>query len=640
MKSLPLEPAQIEFSADGGPPRAPRYGDLYHPQIGALAQARHVFLGGNGLPARWGGRTRFVVLETGFGLGNNFLATWDAWRRDPARCERLIYVSIERHPPYRVDLARAHVASDLPDLAAQLVAAWPPLVAGLQTLEFEGGALQLLLGLGDASELLPGLRLAGDAFYLDGFAPARNPQMWQPRVLKALGRCAAAGATAATWSVARELREGLQTAGFAVDLAPGIGGKREITRGRFAPRYAPRPLPTAAVPEARSALVVGAGLAGAAVALALARQGLAVTVFERRAMAAAETSGNPAGIFHGSVHADDGPYARLFRAGALAAQREFLQALREGVPGRIDGLLRLAEGEGGGELLQRLGLPADYVAALDRATASARAGVALPQSAWLYGGGGWISPADWVRHALARPGIRLVTDVDVAGLERCEDGWCLRGGDGAAQGTAPIAVLANAASASALLAPLGHAAWPLGLTRGQVSFWPKASPATRLALPVAGDGYAIPLPDGGLLCGATRQADDVDPGLREDDHRDNLRRLQSLTGLSGPAEAELWQGRVGWRLASEDRLPIAGALPLPALPPGTRQDQARLLPRERGLFVLTALGARGLTLAPLLGRLIAAQATGAPWPLEQDLADAVDPARWIVRAARAAQPAA
>ena len=95
-----------------------------------------------------------MVLETGFGLGNNFLATWEAWRQDPARCRRLVFVSVEKHPLRRDDLARAHAGQPLADLAAQLLAAWPPLTGGLHALRFEGGQVELLLGLGDARDLL------------------------------------------------------------------------------------------------------------------------------------------------------------------------------------------------------------------------------------------------------------------------------------------------------------------------------------------------------------------------------------------------------------------------------------------------------------------------------------------------------
>ena len=141
MKTRPVVPARIAF--DDGLPHAPEFGDVYHARIGALAQARHVFLGGNGLPGRWAGRDRFIVLETGFGLGNNFLATWDAWRRDPARCERLFFVAVDRHPPGVEDLRRAHAGSELPELARALVDAWPALTPNLHPLEFDGGRVRL-----------------------------------------------------------------------------------------------------------------------------------------------------------------------------------------------------------------------------------------------------------------------------------------------------------------------------------------------------------------------------------------------------------------------------------------------------------------------------------------------------------------
>ena len=640
MKRTGLQPAQIAFGdTPDSPPRATAYGDIYHPRIGALAQARHVFLQGNALPARWAGRRHFTVLETGFGLGNNFLATWQAWRSDPQRCQHLHFVAVELHPPCLADLARAQAqsSSQAADLAAQLLQAWPVLTTGLHALDFEEGRVQLLLAFGDANELLPRLRLHADAVFLDGFAPAHNPDMWQPRLLKAVGRLAAPGATLATWSVATDMRAGLATAGFDTCLAPGTGGKREITLARFAPRFAPRPLPTAAVPDATHAVVVGAGLAGAAAARALARLGLQVTVLEQHGAPAQQASGNPGGLFHGTLNPDDGVYARLFRAAALQAQREFGPVIAAGkVPGQAAGLLRLetalADAAAMQTVLGRLGLPADYVGVLSRQEASNRTGVPLPGPAWFYPGGGWVCPALWVRHALATPGVQLHCGAAAHTLLRLGSAWCVQDAAGQTLGHAPIVVLANAEGAAPLLAPLGHGAWPLMRTRGQVTHWSQAG-APALALPVAGDGYALPLP-GGLLCGATRQDGDEDPTVRDADHRINLARLQRLTGLSAPAESALWQGRVGWRLQADDRLPIAGAMPLAQMPAGQRLDQVRLLPREQGLFVLTALGARGLTLAPLLARLVAAQATGTPWPVEQALADAVDPARWRVRMAR------
>lgn len=644
MSAGPLRPARIVFPADGGPPEAPEFGDVYHPRVGALAQARHVFLAGNGLPGRWAGRAHFTVLETGFGLGHNLLALWEAWRADPQRPARLHVVSLELHPPTAADLARAHAGSPQPELAAALRAAWPPLAPGLHVLGFEGGRLRLTLGLGDATALLPLLRLQADALLLDGFAPDRNAALWSPPLFKALARLAAPGCTAATWSVARPVHEGLRAAGFEVARAPGIGGKREITTAVFRPRGAPRgpvALNVVAPAAALSAVVVGAGLAGAACARALAEAGVPVTVLDAAPEPAAAASGNPAGLFHAIVNGEDGPYARLYRAAALRAAQVYAPAVASGrVGGTLTGLLRLASaGQTAASmqaLLQRLGLPPAVAEALDAEAASARAGVPLAAPAWHHAHGGWIAPGEWVREQLSRPDVRFRGRSAVARLQPAEGGgWHLQAADGTRLATAALVVLANAESAASL-APRPPAAWPLQRTRGQVSWWPVAG-RPPLGCALAGDGYALALP-GRLLCGATQQRpgepghDEAAP--READHRFNLERFARLTGLPVPAAASC-EGRVGWRLGSDDRLPVAGALPLaePGLPP-SRLTQARAWPRHPGLFVLTALGSRGLTLAPLLGELVAAQALGLPWPLEQDLADAVDPVRWAVRAVR------
>src|SRR6185295_16452359 len=209
--------ARLAFAADGTP-FSETFGDVYHSAEGGLAQARHVFLAGNGLPERWRGRDLFTVLETGFGLGLSFLATWNAWRDDSARCRRLHFVSIEKHPFAAGDLA--FLWEKYPELkkeSRELIALWPMLVPGVHRMEFEGGKVVLTLFMGDIADGLPQLQLAADAIYLDGFAPQKNPQMWEPALLRHLGRLAAPGATLATWSVASSVRSSLEGAGFAVE---------------------------------------------------------------------------------------------------------------------------------------------------------------------------------------------------------------------------------------------------------------------------------------------------------------------------------------------------------------------------------------------------------------------------------------
>jgi tRNA 5-methylaminomethyl-2-thiouridine biosynthesis bifunctional protein len=485
LKTEPITPAQIQV---GDVPVSPLFGDAYHPSARALDRARDVFLLGNDLPHRWAGCRSFTILETGFGVGNNFLATWEAWLADPERCERLIFVSIERHPPLAADLARAHAGSTLRALAEHLIAAWPPLTPNLHVMDFEGGKVQLLLGLGDVTRLLPGLRAKPDAFFLDGSAPARNPQMWQTRVLKALGRMAAPGATLASWNVAHDLRAGLTSAGFEVALAEGQGGKRDMTRARQAPHFkrTERSERQTMKVSDGGAVVVGAGIAGAAAARALSRAGLQVIVIDRQAEPATGTTGNPAGLFHGTVHADDGPHARLFRAAALMAQGEYGQ--------QSGGLLRLgASLPAMQKLLSDQGLPPEYVQALGAADAAARAGVALPGPAWFYPGGGWIDAPEWVRHQLALPGVRWMGQTTVARIERDAQGcWLLRAATDRLVASAPVVVLANAAGAGPLLTPMGHAPWPVTHSRGQVTVCMTEAPGLP-RLPVAGDGYAIAL---------------------------------------------------------------------------------------------------------------------------------------------------
>ena len=192
--------------APDGTPRSAIFDDIYRSHgtdgQGGLSQAREVFLAGCGLPAAWAGQDRWHVLETGFGLGLNFLTTWAAWKADPARCRHLHFVSLEKHPFTAADLAAAYRAfpeistdPELAGLASQLQQQWPVLLPGAQRLHFDNGQVSLTLFFGDALQLLPQIRASADAFYLDGFAPTKNPELWSENVFRGLSRLAGPGAT-------------------------------------------------------------------------------------------------------------------------------------------------------------------------------------------------------------------------------------------------------------------------------------------------------------------------------------------------------------------------------------------------------------------------------------------------------------
>jgi tRNA 5-methylaminomethyl-2-thiouridine biosynthesis bifunctional protein len=624
----------------------------------AAAQTSDLPVDGSLLSTRWSGRDRFVVLATRFGAGHRFLATWRAWQADPQRCSQLVYIAIEPQPPSRIDLATAHRATPREDLVAALLAAWPPLTANLHRLALDDGRVELLLLFAAVESALPELVASVDAFLLDArvCAPSEPPgasHSQGQRVSKALGRLAAPDATLVALAAPRELRDGLTTAGFVTRRAAGGGVGHGTTLATFAPDFTPRrvraPTSTLQVRE-RRALIVGAGLAGCAAAWALAGQGWRTRVLERHPVIASEGSGNPAGLFHGIVNAQDGLHARFNRVAGIEAHRAVGVALsRHGVSGGTTGLLRLESAVDLSTMqarLSRLGLPSDYVVAVDATTASTLAGIELSWPAWFYPGGGWVDPRGLARSFLERAGVdaSLRTGVEVDALERTASGWRVLDRRGAVLDEAEVVVLANAGDSSRLL---GDATVPMAQVRGQISVLPASGlvllPGRRLPdLPIAGAGYLLPEVNGLAIFGATAQPGDLDASIRLDDHAANLAQLERLTGVQPTVRADQLHGRTAWRWVTADRLPIIGAVPDMAAPVGlpgmrsARRDQPRFVPRLPGLFAFTALGSRGITWSPLGAQVLAALITCAPVPIEASLLDAIDPARFIARRARRA----
>jgi tRNA 5-methylaminomethyl-2-thiouridine biosynthesis bifunctional protein len=633
--SAPLVPARLAFAPDGTPYSA-AYGDVYHSAEGGLAQARHVFLQGNGLPRRWRGRRAFTIVETGFGFGLSFLATWQAWREDPQCCERLHFVSIEKHPFTASDLALLWKRySGLESETKQLQNNWPLLVPGMHRLEFEGGNVVLSLFFGDVAEGLPQLRLAADAIFLDGFAPAKNPEMWEPRLLRHLGRLAAPGATLATWSVAAAVREALQGAGFALEKAKGFGSKREMLTGSLIPRLR-RDSTSNTNPnygKSRTAIVIGAGIAGAAVCERLAARGWSVTLLERHAAPPAG-AGRHAGVFHPVVTRDDSLFARLTRAAFLHALNHWNGL--EHLEWERCGVLQLARDEkeqaAQRAAIDALALPAGYAQYAPRAQASTHAGVPVGADGIWYPSGGWIRPLSLVAAQLASAAGRLEArfGCDVARIARTGDGWSAYDPAGRLLAQAPVMVLANAAEALKL-APTR--AVRIRRVRGQITFLP-ADKFTAPRVVVLRGGFVLPAHRGESLAGASYDFDDDDPAPRVDSHAGNLERLERiLPGTAARFEPATLDGLVGFRAVARDRLPLIGAL--------ADEDAASpanpllaTLPRLQGLYGAFAYGSRGLLWAGLGAELLASMLEGEPLPVESRLADAMDPGRFALRAGR------
>ncbi|MBY4897563.1 bifunctional tRNA (5-methylaminomethyl-2-thiouridine)(34)-methyltransferase MnmD/FAD-dependent 5-carboxymethylaminomethyl-2-thiouridine(34) oxidoreductase MnmC [Cupriavidus sp. AU9028] len=658
--SRALETAEPILSADGTP-YSPRYDDVYHSVEGGLAQARHVFLGGNGLPQRWGGRHQFVIAETGFGQGLNFLATWQAWREDPDRCGTLHFVSIEKHPFTREGLATVHASlpADLAPLAASLREDWPLPIGGLHRLAFDGGAVVLTLAFGDVESLLPRLSLGADAFYLDGFSPSRNAEMWQPGVMKGLARLARDDATLATYTAAGFVRRGLQAAGFEVAKAPGFGTKRDMTIARLpGGRRRRHPAPLVGSWSRRKAIVVGAGLSGCAMTERLTARGWDVTLIDACEGPAGVTSSHRAAAMHPHLSVDDAALSRLSRAGNLYARRYWEDLARAGHPvgWHGTGVLQIGRSDED-EVLQKqaldaLALPEAFLRWMSADEAATAHGAPVPRGGLWFPLSGWAAPPDICAAQLAmaaqRGRVSTRFGCHVAALRRSGDLWELRDDAGGVIASAPVVVLANADAALQLL-PLGT--MPIRRVRGQLTTLP---PATLQAVGVgrehgwpdcviSGAGYLLPLDAHGVArIGSSYEPDEGPLVERTATHAANLARLSALLPPLAPALQQLdlaaLRGYVGVRSVSYNRLPWVGALPdedaCAVRAASLRGAHLRDIPRLPGLYGLLALASRGLTWAALGAELVASRIEGEPLPVESDLADALDPARLLLRALR------
>jgi tRNA 5-methylaminomethyl-2-thiouridine biosynthesis bifunctional protein len=593
-----------------------------------LADAQQVFMQGCGLPAAWAGQPQWRVLETGFGLGLNFLVTWQAWRADPARPRLLHFVSCEAFPASAADvLLAAQAHPELIPLAAQLAAQWQGLLPGLHRLSFEDGQVLLTLGIGDAKAMLQAQSLTVDSVYLDGFSPQRNPDIWDLHTLKAVARCCRRGTRLATWTVARSVTDALTHCGFEFAKMPGVAPKRDQLQAVFNPRWEPQKpadAPAHATREASRCVVIGAGLAGAACAASLARRGWQVTVLDALAFAAGGASALPAGLMAPHVSPDDSALSRLSRRGLRATWQTVKDQLAEGQDWSACGVRQRRFDSSGA-------LPADWP---DAGQYWSRAAEPMPGAEasgftelW-HAAGGWVKPARLVQALLASPGITERYGIQVGGLRPSvlpsKDGWQVLNEKGECVAEAPLVVLAAGFDSARMLSQTAGAAsaaspLPLQAIRGQVAWGPVPEDAVMPGFAVNGHGNFIPaFPVAGQerlhwLMGATFERDNTSAQVQPEDQAAVLARLERLLPATAvslqPAfaggQAKAW---AGVRCAAPDHLPLVGPLDEVALP---------------GLQVCTALGSRGLSLALLCGELLAAWLHAEPLPVEQRLARAM-----------------
>ena len=566
---------------DDGSPRSRLYGDIYFSREDGLAEARAVFLAGCRLPQAWQGRRRFVVGELGFGTGLNILALLHLWRATKPPGAHLHIFSVEAHPLTATEAARALAAwPELADLTQFLLSRWPGQARGLHRVDLPEVSATLDLAVMEAGTALAGWTGQADAWFLDGFSPALNPAMWEAPLLREVARHSAPGARAATFTVAGDVRRGLEAAGFEVAKRPGHGRKRERLEAWLPGQPTDPPVPRVAV--------VGAGIAGASVVRALRALGCEPCHIEAQHLGAG-ASGNPAALVTPRLDAGLGPLAALFAQAYGRALRRY-GTTPSAVLAR--GVRHLASGS------------------KDPARFARIAESDLFEPGALVVGPGTLGLSDALTvdpAAILSAWCGEILRAQVTSLSRDDGVWSLWDPQGDLVTQAEVVILAGGYSQL----------WPspdLRPVRGQVSWTTggEQAPAT------AWGGYLIPTARG-LLFGATHDRDDEGLEVRQADHARNRATLaEGFPDLAARLELEPLEGRAALRASTTDYMPLAG----PA--PGA----------EPGLLLLGGFGSRGFCLAPLLGEYVAALALGAPSPLSAEHIDLVDPDRFARRAAR------
>ena len=608
----------MSLSWQNGLPFSSRFDDVYFSAESGLEEARHVFLKGNRLDQRFAtlsNKQGFTIGETGFGTGLNFLCAWQLFEKVAPEGASLDFFSTEKFP-LDVDELRAALAiwPDLKPFYDELIQHWWRWVPGWNRWNFADGRVRLTLAIGDVDETLPQLPSGSvDAWFLDGFSPSKNPEMWTDSVLMQLARTSNTEATMATYTSAGWVRRGLQRAGFSIEKVPGYGRKREMVCGQlFRPSH---PLESQRRPtRPQSAIVIGGGIAGCAAAYALAKRGVGVTLLERSTHLASAASGNSRGILHARFGASD----NLLHRFVLASYGHALTLLDEVLPVDGDlrsecGLLQLNFSPNESKRITQLAKgewPEHLFRVIDDTEASDLTGIKMESGGLWFPSGGWVVPPALCARLVDDPLIESRLGHQVEMLTQFDDEWLAEGCNGEGEGWEIKADLVVVCCAHSALALDRFSQFPLTAVRGQVSLIPETQSSRSLRSVVCGDGYCAPALQSLHIIGASHSFNDESLDVRPCDHADNLARMAAhspaLREALGEIDIDHLEGRASVRCSAPGAMPLVGEV-------------------QSGLYCSLAHGTRGLITAGLAGETIAAMACGQLSPLPESILSALAP---------------
>ncbi|MGH1371220.1 MAG: bifunctional tRNA (5-methylaminomethyl-2-thiouridine)(34)-methyltransferase MnmD/FAD-dependent 5-carboxymethylaminomethyl-2-thiouridine(34) oxidoreductase MnmC [Cellvibrionaceae bacterium] len=666
-----------------GLPLSNQFDDYYFSKLNGLEETQYIYLDHNRLPERFSAlepEQSFVIGETGFGTGLNFLASWILWREQAPTSAQLHFISVEKYPLSHDDLARALALwPELGEPAQQLSQAYPQVLhPGFHRLCFDQGRVQLTLIIADACDGLSQLQQslhpafcypqrAVDAWFLDGFSPAKNPQMWRPELFQKVHQLSANEATVATFAAATAVKRGLRDNGFDIVTNKGFGKKREMVSGQLStpfvcpnadsfdrnsfnsPYPVPWPVTSTAAIEDKSVVVVGGGIAGCHTALALAKRGWKVTLLDQQSSLAKEGSGNPQGVLYAKLSHRQETLSDFNLLALQFAQRHYqpywnhdtnsADSDRESI-GEQCGVLQLAQTDKAAQLQQKLTQAYPQQALfqqVDTQTASELSGIDCPTGGVFFRQAGWLNPAHLCRRLCDHPNIQIRLNARVSQLTREKGLWQLSLSSGETL-ISPAVVLATANQ----LKQFSHTEQvPLKPIRGQVSYLSADSNSQRLKTVICGEGYFPPADKGQHCVGATFDPRYLELKVRTDDHRRNLLTLgEQLPSLRGSlSDDAIRGGRAALRCTTPDYLPIVGPAPnydayledYALLRKNARSSIAQAGACWPNLFLNVGHGSRGLAYTPICAEILAAQMNQEPSPVGQTLQAALHPGRFWIR---------
>lgn len=676
--------AQVHFN-ESGTPVADHFDDVYFSNDSGIDETQHVFVAGNDLAERWQQwrNPTFVIAETGFGTGLNFLVAMRAFNEFRAAnpdhpLKRLYFITTEKFPLPQQDMQRALEAFPaLKDEAQALASLYPMGLEGCHRLHFDNHSTTLDLWIGDVHELLPQwhspIKGLIDAWFLDGFAPSKNPDMWTDALFGQMARLSKTGTTFGTFTAAGIVKRGLAGVGFTIKKRNGFGRKRDMLTGVFdrdnenvqhklrlpaGPYYR---YVNDSLDKTSKVAVVGSGLAAATACLALVKRGISTTLYFDGDTLASGASGNPQGGFYPQLHSEASIASRIQAHSFLYARQAYDHTIEHAkacgladVAHDFCGVIQLSFNDKVAERQNKLAAadvwPEALIKPVDSKEVSDIANLALPYSGLYIGLGGWLSPPQLVtamiEEALQSGKLELKpnhTYVSHEAVETTKQRVQIRFNFDSAESEEVI-------TADHLILALGAGAvnasdfnsLSLRPVRGQVEAIPTQMPIEQLNTVLCHKGYMTPVFEGRHALGSTYVKNDLSTDVRGDETEMNLATHEQALASTDIVQALQHDGkaRAATRLGSPDHQPVVGALHnfdslkehYTMLGVGKPLTSAPVLPSSV-VSTLTCLGSRGLTTAPLMAEVLVSSLCKEPLPLSNELLNAVNTSRFMTREA-------